>query len=119
MIAAPYGYLCRISLECRRAGAAHVVLVDFVARGLARGYGPAQSTGCLRPGRGGWPLINGYLADRCRFARVLRFSYAVEAGAVLLPVLGAGPASLMFSSLVVGAFTPESFPACWGACMSC
>jgi MFS family permease len=86
-------------------------LVDFVARGLGDG---------LRVGAEYWvlfglgamagPLLNGHLADRLGFARVLRISFLVEAGAVALPALGLGTLGLMLSSLVVGAFSPGIVP---------
>lgn len=86
-------------------------LVDFIARGLGLG---------LRTGAEYWvlfglgavvgPILNGHVADRLGFARVLRATYLIEAGAVLLPTLSGGTSSLMLSSVIVGAFTPGIVP---------
>lgn len=96
-----------------------IFLVDFVARGLGQG---------LRTGAEYWvlfglgamvgPLLSGHLADRTGFGPALRLAYLIEAIAVVLPALGLGPIPLVLSSVVVGAFTPESCRWCWAASMN-
>jgi predicted MFS family arabinose efflux permease len=88
-----------------------VFLVDFVARGLARGievgsyywvlFGLGAVTG---------PLITGHIADRIGFARALRLAFLVQAAAVALPAITVGPGALVLSSLVVGAMVPGVVP---------
>jgi len=56
------------------------------------------------------PLLSGHLADRVGFGRALRVAYVVQTIAVALPILGTGPAGLMVSSVLVGAFTPGIVP---------
>ncbi|MDR3522094.1 MAG: YbfB/YjiJ family MFS transporter [Acidocella sp.] len=86
-------------------------LVDFIARGLGQGlHDGAEYWVLFGLGAVAGPIINGHVADRLGFARVLRISYLIEAGAVLLPALGGGPACLMLSSVVIGAFTPGIVP---------
>ncbi|UFW88455.1 MFS transporter [Bradyrhizobium barranii] len=82
-------------------------LVDFVARGLGRGVQTgAQYWVLFGVGAIIGPLITGRLADVTGFRRALRIAYALQAVAVGLPAFHLGTAGLMFSSLVVGAFTP-------------
>lgn len=92
-----------------------VFLVDFVARGLGQG---------LDAGAGYWvlfglgaavgPLATGHVADRIGFRSTLRLVLLLEAVAVALPGLSHGPAGLIVSSLVVGAFTPGVVPLALG-----
>jgi predicted MFS family arabinose efflux permease len=56
------------------------------------------------------PVLSGHLADRIGFGPALRVAFLVQAAAVLLPALATGTASLIVSSLVVGAFTPGIVP---------
>lgn len=82
-------------------------LVDFVVRGLGDS---------LRTGSDYWvlfglgaiagPVVNGHLADRIGFGRLLRISFLVQLVAVLLPALSTQPVAIAVSSFVVGAFTP-------------
>ncbi|HEY0911715.1 MAG TPA: YbfB/YjiJ family MFS transporter [Bradyrhizobium sp.] len=88
-----------------------VFIVDFVARGLGQGiatgsqywifYGLGAIVG---------PLLTGHLGDRTGFGPALRVSFLVEAIAVLLPAISTSPASLIISSVVIGAFTPGIVP---------
>jgi predicted MFS family arabinose efflux permease len=56
------------------------------------------------------PMIFGHAADRFGFGPALRAGLAIEAAAVVLPAMSAGPVSLCVSSLLVGAFTPGIVP---------
>jgi predicted MFS family arabinose efflux permease len=86
-------------------------LVDFVARGLGQGiatasqywvlYGLAAVVG---------PLLSGHLGDRAGFGPALRFSFLIQAVAILLPTVSTSPLSLIASSVIVGGFTPGIVP---------
>ncbi|HVJ51841.1 MAG TPA: YbfB/YjiJ family MFS transporter [Aliidongia sp.] len=88
-----------------------IFLVDFVARGLGQGLESGSEYWVLF-GLGAvvGPLLSGHLADRTGFGPALRLSYLVQVVAVALPTFGLGSASLILSSLVVGAFTPGIVP---------
>lgn len=84
-----------------------VFLVDFVARGLARGsvegglYWALYGVGALAG-----PLLYGWLADRTGFAVALRAGLLLAAlASLLLATQGQTPA-LIVASLLLGAFTP-------------
>lgn len=88
-----------------------IFLVDFVARGLGRGqeigsqYWVVFGLGAIVG-----PLLTGHLADRVGFARALRWSYLVQAVAIVTPAFAVNTTSLIASSFVVGAFTPGVVP---------
>jgi predicted MFS family arabinose efflux permease len=88
-----------------------IFLVDFVARGLGKGVDAGAQYWVLY-GLGAivGPLLTGHLADRAGFGRALRVAYVMQIVAVALPALGLGPAGLIVSSVVVGAFTPGIVP---------
>lgn len=88
-----------------------IFLVDFVARGLGKGVDAGAQYWVLY-GLGAMvgPLLSGHLADRTGFGPALRAAYLIQAVAVALPLLGLGPAGLIVSSIVVGAFTPGIVP---------
>ncbi|TGN95470.1 MULTISPECIES: YbfB/YjiJ family MFS transporter [unclassified Burkholderia] len=92
-----------------------IFLVDYVARGLGKGVDAGAQYWVLY-GLGAivGPLACGHLADRAGFGRALRIAFAIEAVAVALPLLGLGPAALIVSSLLVGAFTPGIVPLALG-----
>ncbi|WP_269505237.1 YbfB/YjiJ family MFS transporter [Burkholderia sp. IMCC1007] len=92
-----------------------IFLVDYVARGLGKGVDAGAQYWVLY-GLGAivGPLACGHLADRAGFGRALRIAFAIEAAAVVLPLLGMGPAALMVSSVLVGAFTPGIVPLALG-----
>ncbi|WP_244106738.1 YbfB/YjiJ family MFS transporter [Burkholderia anthina] len=92
-----------------------IFLVDYVARGLGRGVDAgAQYWVLYGLGATVGPLACGHLADRAGFGRALRIAFAIEAVAVVLPGLGMGPAALIVSSVLVGAFTPGIVPLALG-----
>lgn len=88
-----------------------IFLVDFVARGLGKGVDVGAQYWVLY-GLGAivGPLLTGHLADRAGFGPALRVAYLLQIAAVALPALGLGPAALMVSSVVMGAFTPGIVP---------
>ncbi|MEX3947723.1 YbfB/YjiJ family MFS transporter [Paraburkholderia sp. EG287B] len=89
-----------------------IFLVDYVARGLGRGVDAGAEFWVLY-GIGAivGPLAAGHLADRAGFGPALRAAYLVQAVAVAIPALGLfGPAGLMVSAVLVGAFTPGIVP---------
>ena len=88
-----------------------VFVVDFVARGLGQGISVASHYWVFY-GLGAivGPLVTGHLADRAGFGPALRVSFLVQAIAVLLPAISTSPASLIVSSVVIGAFTPGIVP---------
>ena len=92
-----------------------IFLVDYVARGLDKGVDAGAQYWVLY-GLGAivGPLACGHLADRAGFGRALRIAFAIEAVAVVLPLLGMGPAALIVSSVLVGAFTPGIVPLALG-----
>ena len=59
------------------------------------------------------PLITGHLGDKSGFGPALRAAFLVEA-AVLLPIVGTAPVSLIVSSVVIGAFAPGFVPLALG-----
>lgn len=88
-----------------------IFLVDFVARGLGKGVDAgAQYWVLYGIGAIVGPLLTGHLADRAGFGPALRAAYLLQIAAVALPAFGLGPAALMVSSVVVGAFTPGIVP---------
>jgi predicted MFS family arabinose efflux permease len=88
-----------------------VFLVDFVARGLARGIDVgAQYWVLFGIGAVAGPLLAGLVADRIGFGRALRLAFVVQAAAVALPAITGAPAALAVSSLVVGAMVPGIVP---------
>jgi MFS family permease len=92
-----------------------ILLVDFVVRGLGRGFAAgAQCWVLFGCGAILGPPIAGRLGDRIGFAAALRLALAVEAVAVGMPALGAGTASLILSSILVGAFVPGVVPLALG-----
>ncbi len=92
-----------------------IFLVDYVARGLGKGVDAGAQYWVLY-GLGAivGPLACGHLADRAGFGRALRIAFAIEAVAVVLPLLGMGSAALIVSSMLVGAFTPGIVPLALG-----
>jgi predicted MFS family arabinose efflux permease len=86
-------------------------LVDFVARGLGQGLDSGARYWVLF-GLGAivGPVLSGHLADRTGFGPALRLAFLLQAASVLLPAVTPGPAGLIVSSLVVGAFTPGIVP---------
>ena len=88
-----------------------IFLVDFVARGLGKGLDTGAQYWVLY-GLGAivGPLLSGHLADRAGFGPALRVAYVMQIAAVALPALGLGPAGLIVSSVLVGAFTPGIVP---------
>lgn len=88
-----------------------IFLVDFVARGLGKGVDAGAQYWVLY-GLGAivGPLASGHLADRAGFGPALRAGYLLQIVAVALPALGFGPAGLIVSSVLVGAFTPGVVP---------
>jgi predicted MFS family arabinose efflux permease len=88
-----------------------IFLVDFVARGLARGLVTgAQYWVLFGIGAMLGPLVSGRVADRIGFASALRCAFVVQAGFVALLVFSASPLSLTISSIVVGAMVPGVVP---------
>jgi predicted MFS family arabinose efflux permease len=88
-----------------------ILLVDFVARGLGRGFvAGAHSWVLFGCGAVLGPLITGRLGDRIGFAAALPLALAVQAVAVAAPAVSAGAASLSLSSILVGAFVPGVVP---------
>ncbi|MDR6201372.1 YbfB/YjiJ family MFS transporter [Paraburkholderia graminis] len=84
-----------------------VFLVDFVARGLGKGVDVgAQYWVLFGLGAMVGPLVSGHLADRSGFGPALRVAYVLQIAAVALPAVVSGPAALILSSFVVGAFVP-------------
>jgi predicted MFS family arabinose efflux permease len=92
-----------------------VFIVDFVARGRGEGlaagarlwivYGVGAMLG---------PLVAGRLADRIGFRAALRLAYVVQAAPVAWLALAPGDASLLVSTIVIGAFTPGIVPLALG-----
>ncbi|RKR37534.1 YbfB/YjiJ family MFS transporter [Paraburkholderia sp. BL17N1] len=84
-----------------------IFLVDFVARGLGKGLDAgAQYWVLFGLGAIVGPLLTGHLADRAGFGPALRVAYVLQIVAVALPAVVRGPAALIVSSVVVGAFVP-------------
>ncbi|MFM0347416.1 YbfB/YjiJ family MFS transporter [Paraburkholderia sp. RL17-347-BIC-D] len=84
-----------------------IFLVDFVARGLGKGLDVgAQYWVLFGLGAIVGPLLSGHLADRTGFGPALRVAYLLQIVAVALPAVVRGPAALIVSSVVVGAFVP-------------
>jgi predicted MFS family arabinose efflux permease len=88
-----------------------VFLVDFVARGLGRG---------LAAGAGYWilfgvgalcgPVLAGRIADRVGFRRALRGALLIQIAMVATPSMATGTASLIASSVLIGALVPGVVP---------
>lgn len=88
-----------------------IFLVDFVARGLHQGIAAGSEYWVLFGlGATFGPVLAGHLADRAGFGAALRLAFLVEAAAVSIPALGLGPAWLIASSVVVGAFVTGTVP---------
>ena len=110
------GWLARLPIlllffayACDAAGfVPHTVYwVDYVARGLDRGFGAAGTQWILFGlGAVAGPILVGRLAGRIGFGPALVSMLLVKAAAVLLPVLVSTLPALCLSSLVVGALTP-------------
>ncbi|WNC92776.1 YbfB/YjiJ family MFS transporter [Paraburkholderia sp. FT54] len=84
-----------------------IFLVDFVARGLGKGVDAgAQYWVLFGLGAIVGPLLSGHLADRSGFGPALRVAYVLQIAAVALPAVVRGPAALIVSSVIVGAFVP-------------
>ncbi|HZB92818.1 MAG TPA: YbfB/YjiJ family MFS transporter [Stellaceae bacterium] len=84
-----------------------VFLVDYIARGLGEGVARgAQYWVVFGLGAVCGPSIAGHVADRIGFARALRLAFVLEAASVGLVAVATGPAALLVSSAVVGAFVP-------------
>ncbi|GGY03222.1 YbfB/YjiJ family MFS transporter [Pseudoduganella dura] len=86
---------------------AAVFLVDYVARGLARGTG-AGAVYWIVYGAGALsgPLLYGLVADRIGFGRALRLGLVLSGAAALLLAFVPHPAALGAASVLLGAFTP-------------
>ena len=92
-----------------------ILLVDFVARGLGRGLAAgAQCWVLFGIGAMAGPLVAGRLGDRISFGAAMRLALLVQAVAVGMLAVSAGPASLALSSIVVGAFVPGVVPLALG-----
>jgi predicted MFS family arabinose efflux permease len=90
-------------------------LVDFIARGLGQGLvAGARYWVVFGIGAVGGPLLAGFAADRIGFRPALRLALLAQALAVALVVLADGPAALLVSSAVVGAFVPGVVPLALG-----
>ena len=84
-----------------------VFLVDFIARGLARG---------VEAGSGYWALFGlgaiaggiaaGFVGDRIGFKWALRLGLGIEAAGVAWLAVSDGVVALTVSSIVIGAFVP-------------
>ena len=88
-----------------------VFLVDYIARGLDRGLAVGADYWVLF-GLGAilGPVLFGHLADRTGLRLALRLGFLVQAVAVALLALTAGPLWMAVSSVVVGAFVPGVVP---------
>jgi predicted MFS family arabinose efflux permease len=88
-----------------------IFLVDFVARDLGQGLDAGARCWVLF-GLGAivGPMVTGHVADKAGFGATLRLAFLIEAASVALPLLAPGPAGLIVSSIVVGAFTPGIVP---------
>lgn len=86
-------------------------LVDFVARGRHQGIAIGSQYWVLFGiGATLGPVLVGHLADRAGFGTALRLAFMIEAMAVLVPALDLGPAWLIASSVIVGAFVTGTVP---------
>jgi predicted MFS family arabinose efflux permease len=82
-------------------------LVDFVSHGLGKGLDVgAQYWVLFGLGAIIGPLLSGHLADRAGFGPALRVAFVIQILAVALPLISTDPASLIASSLLVGAAVP-------------
>jgi len=88
-----------------------VFLVDFVARGLGQGLDSGARIWVLY-GLGAMlgPVLAGLLADRIGFRPALRLAFTLEAATVALLAITGSAASLIVSSVIVGALTPSVVP---------
>jgi predicted MFS family arabinose efflux permease len=92
-----------------------IFLVDFIARGLRQGLvAGARYWVVFGIGAMGGPLLAGFVADRIGFHAALRLAFLVQALSVALVVAADGPAALLISSAVIGAFTPGIVPLALG-----
>ncbi|GAA4331449.1 YbfB/YjiJ family MFS transporter [Pigmentiphaga soli] len=88
-----------------------IFLVDFVARGQGQGLeAGARYWVLFGIGATAGPVLAGLLADRVGFGWALRLAFVLEIFAVAIPALDLGPAWLMASSIVVGAFVTGTVP---------
>lgn len=88
-----------------------IFLVDFVARGLGQGVTVGSDYWVLFGlGATFGPVVAGHLADRAGFGPALRLAFLLEAVAVAIPAFGLGPAWLIASSVIVGAFVTGTVP---------
>jgi predicted MFS family arabinose efflux permease len=88
-----------------------IFLVDFVARGQGQGVAAGAEYWVLFGlGATFGPIVAGHLADRAGFGAALRLAFLLEAVAVAIPALGLGPAWLIVSSVIVGAFVTGTVP---------
>lgn len=84
-----------------------VFLVDFVARGLGQGLAAgAQCWIAFGVGATAGPVVAGSIADRIGFRAALRLALAIQILAVGLLAVSSDVASLLASSLIVGAAVP-------------
>lgn len=92
-----------------------VFLVDFIARGLDQGLAAGARYWVLF-GIGAMlgPLIAGRTADRIGFRAALRWSFLVQAAAIVLVAFSTHAVALAVSSLIVGAFVPGVVPLALG-----
>jgi predicted MFS family arabinose efflux permease len=92
-----------------------VFLVDFIARGLGWGLTVGSAYWVVFGlGAMAGPLLAGTVADRIGFAATLRLGLAIEAAAVSLPAVTAGPVWLALSAAVAGAAAPGIVPVVLG-----
>lgn len=88
-----------------------IFLVDFVARGLGQGLARGAIYWVLfGVGATLGPAAYGHLGDRIGFGPALRMAYVLQAIAVGALALSSNQAVLIFSSLIVGTFTPGIVP---------
>jgi len=84
-----------------------VFWADYIARGLGRGVA-AGGQFWIFFGIGALcgPMTAGLLAEKLGFERAMLLVWASKTIAVLLPIISTAPPVLIFSVLVIGAFTP-------------
>jgi len=88
-----------------------VFIVDFIARGLGQGIAVGAAYWVLVGiGAALGPGAAGLLADRIGFVAALRLGFVIQAAAVGLLAVADGPAALIVSSLIGGAFIPGIVP---------
>ena len=88
-----------------------IFLVDYVVRALGHGIDVGAAYWVLY-GLGAvvGPLLVGHLADRAGFGPGLRLAYLLIALAVVAPALSSTTPVLIFSSVLIGGFTPGIVP---------